>query len=73
MGKSATLSFTIPIELSIEMDLFMETQEIGRSQFIKEAIKSFLLSNKEKEQIPTLLQEIKESIIEMKSTIKEKL
>lgn len=69
MSKSVTLSFAIPIELSIQMNVYMETKGLNRSQLIKAALVSFLNTQQKKENIPELLETMHEELLEIKQMV----
>jgi metal-responsive CopG/Arc/MetJ family transcriptional regulator len=69
MKTSATFSFTIPIELSIQMDVYIEEHGLKRSQFIKNAIVSFLNEKHKKEMMPKLMEDIYKEIIDVKQNL----
>ena len=69
MSKTVTLSFAIPIEMSIEMSLHMEIKKMNRSQLLKAAIREFLDSQKEKENMPKVVNEIRKEITEIKKLL----
>jgi metal-responsive CopG/Arc/MetJ family transcriptional regulator len=71
MSKTVTLSFAAPIDLAIQMDVYMETKGLNRSQLIKAALVSFLDSHKKKETIPEVLNTIHKEILDIKRIIKK--
>ncbi len=73
MNKTVTLSFAAPIDLAIQMDVFMETKGLNRSQLIKAALISFLDLQKRKETIPEVLDTIHEEIIDIKNIIQKEV
>lgn len=73
MSKSITLSFTAPIELTIQLDMYTETHRISRSQLIKTAIVAFLESQeRQEEDTPKLLEKIYEEMLEIKKAVSQK-
>jgi metal-responsive CopG/Arc/MetJ family transcriptional regulator len=73
MSKTVTLSFAAPIDLAIQMDVYMETKRLNRSQLIKAALVSFLDSQKKKETIPEVLNTIHKEILDIKRIIKKEV
>jgi metal-responsive CopG/Arc/MetJ family transcriptional regulator len=73
MSKTVTLSFAAPIDLAIQMDVYMETKGLNRSQLIKAALVSFLDSQKKKETIPEVLNTIHKEILDIKRIIKKEV
>ena len=73
MNKSVTLSFAIPIELSIQMNVYMETKGLNRSQLLKAAVISFLGSQKKKELMPELLKTVHEEVLEIKKILNKNI
>ena len=69
MARSITLSFTLPIELSIQMNVYMETKNLNRSQLLKTAITTFLNSEKTKDLMPSLMKNIHQDVLEIKKII----
>ena len=73
MSKTVTLSFAAPIDLAIQMDVYMETKGLNRSQLIKAALVSFLDSQKKKETIPEVLNTIHKEILDIKRIIEKEV
>lgn len=73
MSKTITLSFAAPIDLAIQMDLYMETKGVNRSQLIKAALLSFLHSQEKQVNITEILDGIHNDVIEIKSLIKKEV
>ena len=73
MSKTVTLSFAAPIDLAIQMNVYMETKGLNRSQLIKAALVSFLDVQKKKETIPEMLNTIHNEILDIKKIIKKEV
>jgi metal-responsive CopG/Arc/MetJ family transcriptional regulator len=73
MSKTVTLSFASPIDLAIQMDVYMETKGLNRSQLIKAALVSFLDLQKKKETIPEALSAIHKEILDIKKILKKEV
>ena len=73
MSKTVTLSFTAPIDLAIQMDVYMETNGLNRSQLIKTALISFLDIQKKQESMPEVLNVIHNEILDIKRIIKKEV
>ncbi|PCJ22177.1 MAG: hypothetical protein COA94_09260 [Rickettsiales bacterium] len=73
MSKSVvSLSFAVPLELSIQMNVYMETKGLNRSQLIKAALRLFLEIQKKKEDIPVKLEEIHQELLNIKKIVSKK-
>lgn len=72
MSKTVTLSFAAPIDLAIQMNVYMETKGLNRSQLIKAALASFLDEQQKKESIPEALDTIYNEILDIKNIIKKR-
>ena len=73
MSKSITMSFSAPVELSIQMEEQIENEKISRSELIKKALENYLsLKAKDKESIK-LLQEIYDIALETRNLLRSKL
>jgi metal-responsive CopG/Arc/MetJ family transcriptional regulator len=66
MSRTVTLSFAIPIEMSIEMNVYMETKGLNRSQLLKAAVRNFLDSHQKKESMPKTLNAVHKDVLEIK-------
>ena len=66
MSRTVTLSFAIPIEMSIEMNVYMETKGLNRSQLLKAAVRNFLDSQQKKESMPKTLNAVHKDVLEIK-------
>jgi hypothetical protein len=73
MSKTITLSFAAPIDLAIQMDVYMETKGLNRSQLMKASLVSFLDSQKKKESIPETLNTIHKEILDIKRIIEKEV
>jgi hypothetical protein len=73
MSKTVTLSFAAPIDLAIQMNVYMETKGLNRSQLIKAALTSFLELQKKKDTIPESLDAIQKEILELRNLIKKEV
>ena len=73
MSKTVTLSFAAPIDLAIQMNVYMETKGLNRSQLIKAALTSFLELQKKKDTIPESLDAIHKEILELRNLIKKEV
>lgn len=73
MSKSITMSFSAPVELSIQMEEQIENEKISRSELIKKALENYLsLKAKDKESIK-LIQEIYDIALETRNLLRSKL
>ena len=66
MSRTVTLSFAIPIEMSIEMNVYMETKGLNRSQLLKAAVRNFLDSQQKKGSMPKTLNAVHKDVLEIK-------
>ena len=69
MSNTITMSFSAPIELSIQMEEYMELTGFNRSELIKASLMSYLdIKNKEKD-FQKLLEEIYKDVIDIKRAV----
>lgn len=69
MTKSVTMSFSVPLELSIQMEECMENKGFNRSELIKTALIAYLKSQDEKKQILKTLEDTHETVLEIKGMV----
>jgi hypothetical protein len=69
MSNTVTISFTLPVELSIQLDLYMEANHLNRSQVIKAALSAYLYGQQKKDETPDLLEKIYAELLEIKSRV----
>ncbi len=69
MSKSITMSFSAPLELSIQMEEHMETMGFNRSELIKNALIFYLKNHKDNINNLKLLEDTYNNTIEIKKNI----
>ena len=70
--KSVTMSFSIPVELSILMEEHMENEKIKRSEVIKKAIELYLKEKESTKENNKLIHEIYNNVLEIKNSLIKK-
>lgn len=70
MSQTVTMSFSAPLELSIQMEEYMEMKGLNRSELIKIALSSYIRRQDEKKQSTKLLKEIHKDVIDIKMKLK---
>lgn len=71
MAKSITMSFSVPVELSIQMEEHMENEKITRSELIKNALSTHLQLKESNRESNKLIFEMHEMITEIKDILKK--
>jgi len=71
MSKSITMSFSAPVELSIQMEEQMENEKISRSELIKKALEVYLGLKESNKESNKLIHEIYRIVIETKDLLKK--
>lgn len=71
MSKTVTMSFSAPLELSIQMEEYMELKGLNRSELIKTALNSYIKDQGDKRKATKLLEEMHKDVIEMKEKLKQ--
>ena len=70
MSQTVSMSFSAPLELSIQMEEYMELKGLNRSELIKIALSSYIRRQEEKKQSTKLLEEIHKDVIDIKMKLK---
>ena len=73
MAKSITMSFSVPVELSILMEECMENSGFNRSELIKTALMAYIKSEEEKKQAEKKIEETYEIVLEIKNMVTQLL
>lgn len=73
MAKSMTMSFSVPLELSIQMEECMENTGFNRSELIKVALLAYIKSQEEKKQEAKKIEDTYEIVLELKKMISQLL
>lgn len=71
MAKSVTMSFSIPVELSIQMEECMENTGFNRSELIKVSLLAYFKAQEEKKLITKKIDNTYEIVLELKKMISE--
>lgn len=71
MLKTVTMSFSAPLELSIQMEEYMELKGLNRSELIKSALSSYIRDQGDKRKAAKLLEEIHKDVIEMREKLQQ--
>lgn len=69
MSNTITMSFSAPIELSIQMEEYMELTGFNRSELIKASLMSYLDSKNKEKDFQKLLEEIYKDVIDIKRAV----
>lgn len=69
MAQSVTLSFSAPLELSIQMEEYMENTKLNRSELIKEALVEYFKSYDKKVIVSKLIENTYKTVLEIKKDI----
>jgi metal-responsive CopG/Arc/MetJ family transcriptional regulator len=72
MSKSVTMSFSLPVELSIQIEECMENEKITRSELIKKALEVYLGLKESNKETNRLIREIHEIALEIRDFLKIK-
>jgi metal-responsive CopG/Arc/MetJ family transcriptional regulator len=71
MSKSITMSFSIPLELSIQIEEQIENEKISRSKLIKKALEIYLEQKKIDKESSKLINEIFKIVVETRDLLKK--
>jgi len=71
MSKSITMSFSAPVELSIQMEEQMENEKISRSELIKKALEIYFGLKESNKESNKLIHEIYRVVIETRDLLKK--
>ena len=71
MSKSITMSFSIPLELSIQIEEQMENEKISRSNLIKKALETYLEQKKSDKESSKLINEMFKIVVETRDLLKK--
>jgi metal-responsive CopG/Arc/MetJ family transcriptional regulator len=71
MSKSITMSFSAPVELSIQMEEEMENEKISRSELIKKALEFYFKLKESNKESNKLIHEIYRIVVEMRDLSKK--
>lgn len=71
MSKTVTMSFSAPLELSIQMEEYMELKGFNRSELIKIALNSYIKDQEDKRKSTKLLEEIYKNVIDLKEELNQ--
>lgn len=69
MSKSITMSFSAPLELSIQMEECMENEKITRSELIKKALSCYLSLQESNKENSKLIRDTYKTVLEIKDLI----
>lgn len=69
--KSVTMSFSAPIELSIKMEEYIESEKISRSEMIKKALEFYLGIKESNKENSKLILETYKNVLEIKNLVKK--
>lgn len=73
MAKSITMSFSAPVELSIQMEECMENTGFNRSELIKISLLEYFKSQEEKKQVTKKIEDTYETVLEIKTMVSQLL
>jgi hypothetical protein len=73
MSKSITMSFSVPLELSIQMEECMENTGFNRSELIKISLLAYFKSQEEKKQTAKKIEDTYEAVLELKEMVSKLL
>ena len=71
MAKSITMSFSAPVELSIQMEECMENTGFNRSELIKVSLLAYYKSQEEKKLTTKKIEDTYEIVLELKKMISQ--
>jgi hypothetical protein len=71
MAKSITMSFSAPVELSIQMEECMENTGFNRSELIKVSLLAYFKAQEEKKLTTTKIEDTYEIVLELKKMISQ--
>jgi len=73
MAKSITMSFSAPVELSIQMEECMENTGFNRSELIKISLLAYFKLQDDKKQNTKKIEDTYEAVLEIKSMVSKLL
>jgi len=73
MAKSITMSFSAPVELSIQMEECMENTGFNRSELIKVSLLAYFKALDEKKQTTKKIEDTYEVVLELKEMVNKLL
>ena len=73
MSKSVTMSFSAPLELSIQMEECMENEKTSRSELIKRALECYLSLKESNKENDKLTKEIHKIVLEIRDLMKKNI
>lgn len=73
MAKSITMSFSAPVELSIQMEECMENTGFNRSELIKISLLAYFKSQEDKKQNTKKIEDTYEAVLEIKAMVSQLL
>ena len=71
MAKSITMSFSAPVELSIQMEECMENTGFNRSELIKVSLLAYFKAQEEKKLTTKKIEDTYEIVLELKKIISQ--
>ena len=71
MAKSITMSFSAPVELSIQMEECMENTGFNRSELIKLSLLAYFKAQEEKKLTTKKIEDTYEIVLELKKMISQ--
>jgi hypothetical protein len=71
MAKSITMSFSAPVELSIQMEECMENTGFNRSELIKVSLLAYFKAQEEKKLTTKKVEDTYEIVLELKKMISQ--
>ena len=69
MSKFASISFSLPVELSIILEEHVENEKISRSELIKKALIAYFEGIEARSNMEQLVQETHRNVLEIKEKI----
>lgn len=73
MAKSITMSFSAPVELTIQMEECMENTGFNRSELIKISLLAYFKAQKDKKQNTKYIEDTYEAVLKIKSMVSQLL
>lgn len=70
MSKFMSISFSLPVELSIILEEHVENEKVTRSELIKNALIAYFESNEARLNNEQIIQETYRNVLEIKEVIK---
>lgn len=71
MAKSITMSFSAPLELSIQMEECMENTGLNRSELIKASLSDYFKKEEKKKQTDKKIEDTYEMMLELKEMVRQ--